>query len=187
MYCENCGHKVPNNADFCPNCGHNIKHYHSIFFISLNLKSKWNRFSNRKKAISLMAIVFIGLIIFNGAFGFLAPHEDESYVEDYNTYYYDDLDTDESESYTTLIDEETYDDSSDSVSSSSSSSDYSDTQEDSNSYESGGSYVGSVNSDKFHYPSCGQAQKIKSGNLVTFSSRDEALSRGYSPCSFCSP
>ena len=52
---------------------------------------------------------------------------------------------------------------------------------------SGGSYVGSVNSDKFHDPSCSQAQRIKDSNLITFSSREDALNSGYSPCSFCNP
>ena len=52
---------------------------------------------------------------------------------------------------------------------------------------SGGTYVGSVNSNKFHYPSCRYAGKIKPGNLITFSSREDAISRGYSPCKVCSP
>ena len=52
---------------------------------------------------------------------------------------------------------------------------------------SGGGYIGSRNSDKFHYSWCGQAGRIKSSNLVHFSSRSDALSRGYSPCSFCNP
>ncbi len=52
---------------------------------------------------------------------------------------------------------------------------------------SGGYYVGSVNSNKFHYPSCGYANRIRSYNLITFSSRSQALSSGYSPCSRCNP
>ena len=73
----------------------------------------------------------------------------------------------------------------------SSSSSYSSRSSSSNSYSSnhysGGGYIGSRNSNKFHYTWCGQAGRIKSSNLVHFSSRSDALSRGYSPCSFCSP
>ena len=67
---------------------------------------------------------------------------------------------------------------------------YSKSKKTSNDYESsdsGGSYVGSTNSDKFHSPSCGHAHRIKSGNMITFSSRQEAISAGYSPCKSCSP
>lgn len=52
---------------------------------------------------------------------------------------------------------------------------------------SGVTYVGSVNSDKFHYPSCTHAKRIKDGNKITFSSRDEAIASGYSPCGVCTP
>ena len=48
-------------------------------------------------------------------------------------------------------------------------------------------YVASVNSDIFHEPSCSEAKKIKEGNKITFSSRDEALNAGYHPCNFCNP
>lgn len=48
-------------------------------------------------------------------------------------------------------------------------------------------YVGSVNSDKFHDPSCSQAKRIKDGNMITFSSRDDAINSGYSPCGICHP
>lgn len=54
-------------------------------------------------------------------------------------------------------------------------------------HSSHGTYVGSVNSDKFHYSSCSQANRIKEGNLVTFSSRDDAINSGYSPCGICHP
>ena len=59
--------------------------------------------------------------------------------------------------------------------------------DDSSSSSSGVTYVGSVNSDKFHYPSCTHAKRIKDSNKVTFSSRDDAISRGYSPCGVCTP
>lgn len=53
--------------------------------------------------------------------------------------------------------------------------------------KSGGSYVGSVNSDVFHYSSCASAKRIKSYNKVTFSSRSNALNSGYRPCAKCHP
>lgn len=185
MFCENCGDRVEDDVSFCPNCGHNLKHYNSKFYKSLNF------FSTRKKALTLISLALIGIILFNGALGFLNP-EQEDIDNDYDSYSYsgyDDLDTDDSGAYTFLIDEESYGSGSYSSSDSSSDDDYQ-TYDSSKSYASsgsGGSYVGSVNSDKFHYPSCGQASKIKSSNLISFSSRDEAVSSGYSPCSFCSP
>jgi hypothetical protein len=48
-------------------------------------------------------------------------------------------------------------------------------------------YVGSAKSNKYHYPNCKWAQKIKSENLVTFKSAKEALAAGYVPCKVCKP
>lgn len=48
-------------------------------------------------------------------------------------------------------------------------------------------YVGSVKSNKYHYPMCKWAQKIKPENLVTFKSAKEALEAGYIPCKVCKP
>jgi len=48
-------------------------------------------------------------------------------------------------------------------------------------------YVGSKKSDKYHYPSCKWAQKIKPANLVTFKSAQEAFKAGYVPCKVCRP
>ena len=57
------------------------------------------------------------------------------------------------------------------------------------SYDSGtsDSYVGNSNSGKFHAPGCGDVNKMKPSNKVYFSSRDEAVSAGYSPCGHCHP
>ena len=52
---------------------------------------------------------------------------------------------------------------------------------------SGGYYVASANSDKFHYPSCASAKRIKSYNKITFSSRSQAVNAGYSSCARCHP
>ena len=187
MYCENCGHKVPENARFCPNCGHNLKN--DFPSKVTNFKNQWNQWSDAKRALSILAICLIGLLIVNGiSVVKLMSDIDEQVVDNDDTYSsvsYDDSDDD---TYATTVVEDNPT-STESSSSSDSSSDDSYSQSSSDNYESssGGSYVGSVNSNKFHYPSCGQAGKIKSGNLVTFSSREDAISRGYYPCKFCNP
>ena len=48
-------------------------------------------------------------------------------------------------------------------------------------------YVGSAKSNKYHYPTCEWALKIKAENLVTFNSAREALEAGYVPCKVCNP
>ena len=48
-------------------------------------------------------------------------------------------------------------------------------------------FVGSVNSDKYHYCDCTYAKKIKSENLICFSDEQEAQEQGYSPCGVCKP
>lgn len=50
-----------------------------------------------------------------------------------------------------------------------------------------GTFVGSINSDVYHYPSCASAKRIKSYNLKTFSSTAEAKAAGYRPCKKCNP
>lgn len=50
-----------------------------------------------------------------------------------------------------------------------------------------GGYVGSQNSDVFHYSSCASAKRIKSYNKITFSSRSKAIASGYRPCYKCHP
>lgn len=48
-------------------------------------------------------------------------------------------------------------------------------------------YVGSKNSDKYHYASCQWAKKIKPENLVCFKNIEEAKAKGYSACKVCHP
>jgi competence protein ComEC len=48
-------------------------------------------------------------------------------------------------------------------------------------------FVGSRNSDKYHYPTCGYAKKIKPENLRWFNSAAEAVAAGYVPCKGCNP
>ena len=46
-------------------------------------------------------------------------------------------------------------------------------------------YIGNKNSKKFHRPSCNTLPAEK--NRIYFSSRDEAIDSGFSPCSNCHP
>jgi len=48
-------------------------------------------------------------------------------------------------------------------------------------------YVGSINSDVYHYPWCEWAQKINPENKIWFSSVEGAESKGYRPCKVCKP
>ncbi|MBQ2613058.1 MAG: thermonuclease family protein [Methanobrevibacter sp.] len=50
-----------------------------------------------------------------------------------------------------------------------------------------GTYIGNTNSHKFHHPSCKYGVKISEKNKITFSSRDEAINKGYAPCNICNP
>ena len=53
--------------------------------------------------------------------------------------------------------------------------------------ETQGLYVGSVNSDKYHYPSCQYAQQILPQNRIWFLTTAEAQASGYIPCKVCRP
>ena len=48
-------------------------------------------------------------------------------------------------------------------------------------------YVGSKNSNKYHYPDCKWAKKISAKNLVVFESAKDALAARYVPCKVCKP
>lgn len=50
-----------------------------------------------------------------------------------------------------------------------------------------GEFWGSKNSNKYHYPDCRWAQKIKPSNLIKFNSPEEAQKAGYIPCKVCKP
>lgn len=50
-----------------------------------------------------------------------------------------------------------------------------------------GTYVGSLNSDKYHKPSCRYAESIETFNQIWFDTKDEAIAAGYSPCGVCKP
>ena len=48
-------------------------------------------------------------------------------------------------------------------------------------------FVGSTKSNKYHYPSCRLAQKIKPANEIWFTSSEDARAQGYVPCEVCNP
>lgn len=48
-------------------------------------------------------------------------------------------------------------------------------------------YVGSINSDKYHYPDCRWAENIKPENEIWFSSTEDAEEQRYVPCKTCQP
>jgi len=50
-----------------------------------------------------------------------------------------------------------------------------------------GPFVGSINSNVYHYPWCPDAKKILPKNLVTFATVGDACAAGYRPCKVCDP
>ncbi len=48
-------------------------------------------------------------------------------------------------------------------------------------------YVASKNANAFHRPDCRWAKNISPNNLVSYSSRDEAIKAGKTPCKSCKP
>jgi hypothetical protein len=48
-------------------------------------------------------------------------------------------------------------------------------------------FVGSIKSNKYHYPSCQWAEKINPENEIWFSSSQDARDHGYMPCKVCKP
>jgi micrococcal nuclease len=50
-----------------------------------------------------------------------------------------------------------------------------------------GQFVGSLESDKYHYPTCRWAEKILPENEIWFASSEEARAVGYVPCGVCHP
>lgn len=55
------------------------------------------------------------------------------------------------------------------------------------SQKSSGVYVGSIDSDKYHNPSCRFAKEILPENEIWFDSIEDAQNSGYSPCGGCHP
>ncbi len=49
----------------------------------------------------------------------------------------------------------------------------------------GGTYIGSKNGSKYHFPWCSGAKRIKEGNKVTFNTIKEARGAGYTPAGNC--
>ncbi len=48
-------------------------------------------------------------------------------------------------------------------------------------------YVASTKAAVFHRPNCERAQKISTGNLVTYETREKAVAAGKRPCKVCRP
>lgn len=48
-------------------------------------------------------------------------------------------------------------------------------------------YVGSSESDKYHFPRCRWTDTINNSNLVHFDTEEEAAAAGYIPCGSCKP
>lgn len=48
-------------------------------------------------------------------------------------------------------------------------------------------YVGNTNSYKFHRVTCRSAKRISPSNRIEFSTREEAINFGMSPCKICKP
>ncbi len=53
--------------------------------------------------------------------------------------------------------------------------------------DAGGKYLGSKNSDVYHYPACKWAMKISTDNAIWFDSAVQARAAGYRPCRVCKP
>jgi len=51
----------------------------------------------------------------------------------------------------------------------------------------GAAYIANKNSKKFHRPDCRWAVKIKPENRIDFSTKQEAIDKGYAPCKVCKP
>jgi hypothetical protein len=47
--------------------------------------------------------------------------------------------------------------------------------------------VGLTKSNKYHYPSCGAARRIKTEDEIWFSCSADAKAHGYVPCKLCNP
>jgi competence protein ComEC len=48
-------------------------------------------------------------------------------------------------------------------------------------------FVGSTKLNKYHYPSCSTARKIKPANMIWFISSEDARAHRYMPCGICHP
>lgn len=53
--------------------------------------------------------------------------------------------------------------------------------------QTGHAYVGSIESDTYHYPSCRWVKNILPENLIGWDTVEDAQTAGYSPCGTCNP
>ena len=204
MYCESCGAEVGENDAFCHNCGVNINYSDdakskgsnsSVKDELLKFTYEWKTWSGKKKILSLIACCCLGWIVVSAIMGVLIPDADTS--EEYQSSYDSNVGSVDSNSTTlesSSVSHISSDDSSLSVSSSSvsestdsSSSSESSYGEDSSGSSGSESYVGNINTKKFHYSYCSSAGQMKDSHKIYFSSRDDAISSGYVPCKRCNP
>ena len=161
MYCRKCGAKIEEGNTFCPKCG-------------VNVEPKSVKKSSNLKSVILPFIVccVLALIVFGGG--------DENHLDtSVPNKTLDSAMISEFMNNTSSVSSEYIPvESNNSLKSSS---------EPSSSSESSVRYVGNSNTKKFHSPYCSSADKIKDSNRVTFSSRQDAISRGYTPCKLCNP
>ena len=62
-----------------------------------------------------------------------------------------------------------------------------DTLTSTSSASSNGPFVGSIKSNKYHFPGCRAAKNIHSENEIWFTGSEDARSHGYVPCGICHP
>lgn len=199
MYCEYCGEKIPNDCEYCPNCGVNVKKSRGykkssqsqiIDELSKSFED-WKTWSGKKKFFSLIACCCIGWILISLLCAVLIP--DNNVVDDSNVNT-SSVSEPANSSGSLNVSSSTSENSSGSAGGSSGSSTSSSSTSSSGSSSSGsssssssGTYIGNSNTGKFHTAYCSYVNRMKSSNKVYFSSRDDAIARGYVPCKVCNP
>ena len=123
--------------------------------------------SSENGIVVIVALCCIGVLLLGALGGFFSPDADTSLNVTNNTNYSEINNT--SNLHSSNV---TYDSSNTSESSS---------------LSDGTTYVASAKSDKFHFENCRYVNRIKPYNKITFSSREQAINAGYSPCKVCCP
>lgn len=168
MYCRKCGAKIEEGNTFCPKCGVNVEP-----------KPAKKSSSLKSKILPFIVCCVLALIVFGALSSFFGGGDENHIDTSVPNKTLDSAMISEFMNNTTSVSSEYIPvESNDSVKS------YSEPQ---SSSESSVSYVGNSNTKKFHSPYCSSADKIKDSNRVTFSSREDAISRGYTPCKLCNP
>lgn len=94
MYCESCGHEIPDNSKFCPNCGLNVNPHNKTQKSTtssdnvkgnFNFFEKWKTWSEKKRKYYLQLQYCIGLIISVRVIGLLSPDENSNNISPYSS------------------------------------------------------------------------------------------------------